>query len=155
MTVSAEPRTIATAASPAGPVIDRLSAMAILVAAVIAVVFLARVHPDPRGFGTHEQLGMQPCSWPVVMGLPCPTCGVTTAACHVVHLQLWSAVRTQPFGAALALFGLGLAIRAAWSLLTGTSFLDWLARWRYGRWVSLAIVLALASWLYTWSIFVP
>ena len=31
-------------------------------------------------------------------GVPCPTCGVTTAACHLLHLQPWQALKTQPFG---------------------------------------------------------
>ena len=43
-------------------------------------LWVGSVPPDARGHGTHERLGMLPCSWPQSLGLPCPTCGVTTAA---------------------------------------------------------------------------
>jgi hypothetical protein len=35
--------------------------------------------PDPRGFGTHVQLGLRPCAFATMTGRPCPTCGMTTA----------------------------------------------------------------------------
>ena len=73
------------------------------------VFALSLVPPDPRGFGTHELLGMEPCGWADSGGIPCPTCGVTTAACHLVHLSPIKAVATHPFGAALAGFGIWLA----------------------------------------------
>jgi hypothetical protein len=158
VTVPAErqPRSvIQTAESPGGPLADRLVALAVLAAAVAAVVLLAAVQPDARGLGTHEQLGMAPCSWPAAAGMPCPTCGVTTAACHVVHLQPLAALRVQPFGAVLAVFGLWLAARALWSLLTATSYLDRLVRVRYVRFLVVSVLLLLASWGYKILTFAP
>src|SRR5512136_652854 len=64
-----------------------------------AVLVLARLlHPDPRGFGTHEQMGMPPCSSVLLTGLPCPTCGMTTAFSWVMHGHLWLAAKAQPAG---------------------------------------------------------
>lgn len=130
-------------------------ALAVLAAAIAAIAVLAAVRPDARGFGTHEQLGMAPCSWPATMGMPCPTCGVTTAACLVVHLRPLSAVRVQPFGAALAGLGLWLALLALSSLVTSTSYVDRLVRVRYVRFVAAGIALLLASWLYKILTFAP
>jgi hypothetical protein len=69
--------------------------------------------PDPRGHGTHEQLGFAPCGFYIVTGRPCPTCGTTTAFVWMVHGHPWMALKTQPFGAACALVSaalLGLGI---------------------------------------------
>ena len=43
---------------------------------VIVARFLT---PDPRGLGTHQQLGLPPCSMRVLFNLPCPGCGMTTS----------------------------------------------------------------------------
>ena len=51
----------------------------VAVAAVVVIVVLAFfLRADPRGFGTHEQLGLQPCMPMELWGFPCPGCGVTT-----------------------------------------------------------------------------
>lgn len=143
-------RGIPVAESPAGRWVDRIAALTIVGLAVFFVVVLARVHPDGRGHGTHEQLGMEPCSWPIVHHKPCPTCGVTTAATYLVHLDPIAAVRTQPFGAFLAVIGLITAGVALGSLLRGESFVARLARLPYGTVFGVAVALLLASWAYTW-----
>ena len=61
------------AESPAGKWVDRIVSIAVIGLAAFFVVALAMVHPDARGHGTHEQLGMPRCSWPVLYGRPCPT----------------------------------------------------------------------------------
>lgn len=148
------PTTIPIHDGPVRPWIDRLVAAATLSAAVGAVWFLGRVTPDARGHGTHEQLGMTPCGW-AIQGYPCPTCGVTTAACHVVHGQLLRAVWANPFGAALAMAGLAAAVVALICLVRRRSFLDLIARLPYGTVVLGGILLLLASWLFKYLTFVP
>jgi hypothetical protein len=80
----------------------------------LAVLLVARwLQPDKRGFGTHEQIGMPPCGMVLVTGLPCPTCGMTTAFSLVMHGHPWLAARVQPAGAVLCLgtiLLLGLAV---------------------------------------------
>ncbi len=71
------------------------------------------VKPDPRGHGTHEQLGFAPCGFYIMTGYPCPTCGTTTAFVWMVHGHPWIALKTQPFGALCAVASaalLGLSI---------------------------------------------
>lgn len=60
--------------------------------------------PDPRGFGTHEALsGAWPCGFILTTGLPCPTCGMTTAFSLLMHGRPLAAVVAQPAGAFLCL----------------------------------------------------
>ena len=144
------PWTVAIADGPVRPWVDRTIAAAVAVAAAACVGVLAGVTPDARGHGTHEQLGFEPCGWPLTMGIPCPTCGCTTAACLLVHGRVLSAFATQPFGAALAALGIVLGVHAVACLLRGRSFADVLLRWPFWRIVGGAILLLLASWGYTW-----
>ena len=148
-------RATPVAESPVGPWLDRLIAVVVVAAAAGMVYALRRVRPDGRGFGTHEQLGMQPCGWPASYGFPCPTCGVTTAASHLVHLEPIDAMIAQPFGAALALVGLLGAGYAAVCLLTGRSYMDRIVRLPYGTAFVVGLILLFASWLYKTLTFSP
>ena len=41
---------------------------------------LARsIEPDQRGYGTHEQVGLPPCTFIRVFNVRCPTCGMMTS----------------------------------------------------------------------------
>lgn len=139
---------------PVHPVIDRLIAVTVVLAAGFFLWVLICVVPDARGHGTHEALGMAPCSWPLDYGAPCPTCGVTTAAAHLVHLSPIKALVVQPFGAVLTGFSLVLAVIALLSLLRGRSFIGRVASWPLPTLILGAAALLLLSWLYkylTWE----
>lgn len=140
---------------PINPWLDRLIAVVVLATGAAFVLALSLVSPDPRGYGTHELLGMEPCSWASGGDLPCPTCGVTTAACHLVHLSPFKAVATHPFGAALAGFGIWLAGMAGFSLIRRRSFVDRLARLPYATLLISGVVLLAGSWLYKYLTFSP
>lgn len=71
--------------------------------------------PDPRGHGTHQQLGLAPCSLLLLTGRPCPSCGGTTAFAHFVRGEWPSAVRSNAAAFALALV---CAIVLPWSVLS-------------------------------------
>lgn len=95
-----------------------------LVAAACAGVLSIAVYltPSPTGMGTHEALGLPPCSFVLNAGLPCPTCGMTTAFSNVVRGRLWAAFLAQPAGMVLGfatIIGLGYAVYVAvagWTL---------------------------------------
>ena len=135
---------------PVPPLLDKLLCVLLVAAAVVIVWLLAGVSPDDRGHGTHEQLGMEPCGWAAELGKPCPTCGVTTSATHLIHLQPIRAFVIQPFGAALALLGLILAGLALDSLIRGRSLSARIRRAPYGRIVVGMVLLFFASWGYLW-----
>jgi hypothetical protein len=142
--------TIPLAAGPVAPWLDRTLASAVVVVATVVAVALAKLEPDARGHGTHEQLGWTPCSWPVWYDVPCPTCGCTTAACLVVHGRLGAAFAAQPFGALLAIAGLAAGVHALACLLRGRSFVDLLVRLPFWRLVAGGVLSLLAGWAYTW-----
>ncbi len=63
--------------------------------------------------GTHEQLGLPPCSFHRVTGRPCPSCGLTTSLTHLVHADPGASWRANPAGTIL---GLGLVLVIPWCL---------------------------------------
>lgn len=148
------PFTIPLVDGPVRPAWDRFWAGTSVLLVALVVVALAGVTPDARGYNTHTQLGMAPCGWPTAYGMPCPTCGCTTAACMVVHGHWLDAVVTQPFGAVLALLGIALALHAGYCLLQRRSFVDLFVRlpiWWVVVWL---LGLALVAWAYKCATFV-
>jgi hypothetical protein len=77
----------------------------VLVGSVVLGLLLtaARLTPDPRGLGTHRQLGLPPCTVVTWLGIRCPSCGMTTAWSHFVRGNVVAAVRANAGGALLAL----------------------------------------------------
>jgi len=71
--------------------------------------------PDPRGFGTHVQLGLRPCGFATVTGRPCPTCGMTTAFAWFVRGSIDRSWKANPTGALFALVSVPLIGWLVWS----------------------------------------
>ncbi|HEU4418986.1 MAG TPA: DUF2752 domain-containing protein [Planctomycetota bacterium] len=149
------PFLIPLADGPVAAWVDRLAAVSTAAAAMAGVVMLWRVEPDARGHGTHEQFGMDPCGWPVAYGFPCPTCGCTTAACHLVHGHVLQAFATQPFGMLAAGAGVLLGAHALWCLARKRSFADLLVRLPFWRIVAAASALLLLAWGYKCLVWQP
>jgi hypothetical protein len=63
----------------------------------------ASLDPDPRGFGTHQRLGLPPCSFQILFGVNCPSCGSTTCFAHFVRGQWMSAMQSNSAAFILAL----------------------------------------------------
>lgn len=104
----------------------RLIAAGVLLGSVGLWLGALALQPDPRGLGTHEQLGFAPCGMLLHFGIPCPTCGITTAMAHASRLEWAAAFWAQPAGTLL-----GVAVYAAgglglWVLLTGRG---WQINW--------------------------
>ena len=121
---------------PLGPVLYREAARNPTLARVIAAVVLTgcvtllgiarSLTPDVAGLGTHLQLGIGPCSAPMLLGFPCPTCGMTTAFAHAARGALFSAFHAQPAGLALALAAAGAAVGSLCVLVSGKI---WVVNW--------------------------
>jgi hypothetical protein len=120
------------------------SAMACVNAGVLAIA--QRVAPDASGVGTHLQLGLPPCGFLAFTGLPCPSCGLTTAFAHMVRLNLLDAAHVHPVGVALfmvvvvSLLTCGVAAARGWPLE------DTLKRLRLGRVAAIICLAAVLSW---------
>lgn len=106
------------------------------------------VDPDPRGFGTHEKLGLPPCRTIDWWGIPCPGCGVTTAVSLAARGDLTGSLRAQPFGLVSAAC---VALGGAWALLATLAGRDLYADLRAAnlRAPAIALVVLMAgSWAY-------
>lgn len=130
------------------PVAARLIAALVLTGCLALLILATRLHPDPRGVGTHQQLGFPTCTMIALFGYPCPTCGMTTAFAHAVRGQLIAAFQAQPAGLLTAIATLLAAAVSLGVLVTGKV---WLVNWYRvspAR-VTLAIIaVVLASWIY-------
>jgi len=87
-----------------------------------ALVVASQLRPEPRGFGTHEQLGLPPCSFATWFGRRCPACGMTTAWAHVAHGQWRAAARTHVSGTFLAIVAVPIALAALVAAIGGREF---------------------------------
>lgn len=94
----------------------------ILLGCGLVLAAAATITPDPRGYGTHTQLGLPPCGFLLLTGAPCPGCGLTTAFAYGVRGQWLLAASANPLGLVLFLvvcLCIPLAVSAAlrdWSL---------------------------------------
>ncbi|HET6884185.1 MAG TPA: DUF2752 domain-containing protein [Pirellulales bacterium] len=83
------------------------------------------LRPDPNGFGTHQQLGLPPCTSVWLFGVRCPSCGMTTSWSHAVRGQWIKAVRANAGGALLAATAM---VATPWLLVSAVR-----GRWLWGR----------------------
>jgi hypothetical protein len=128
-----------------------LAFMAVGLLAALATAVCLR--PDPRGLGTHEQLGLPPCTFHVLVGRCCPFCGMTTSWTWLMQGNVWQAARANAGGVLLA-----VAAIVAWPWLLASAV--------RGRWVGVrpgqrvlavaglvAGIVILADWLRRLGIF--
>jgi Protein of unknown function (DUF2752) len=67
------------------------------------LVVARRLEPDPRGFGTHTQLGLPRCAFLNVTGRLCPTCGMTTSFAWLMRGRIDRSWQANPAGCLYAL----------------------------------------------------
>lgn len=106
------------------------------------------VDPDPRGFGTHEQLGLAPCRTMEWAGIPCPGCGVTTSVSLLWHGSLWASFVNQPFGFLMGLFVPLAALCAFGAHIRGRDLYAGALALRLGRWLMAFGSVMLVAWIY-------
>ncbi len=117
-------------------------------AASSATLAMARsLHPSASGVGTHVQLGLPPCRFLALTGIPCPSCGLTTSFAFAAHFQLKQALIASPFGL-LLFFAVVLTIpgiciqlwrRIAWERIVRALDLTTITSW--------TVAAYLTSWL--------
>jgi hypothetical protein len=79
-----------------GPI--RWLVVALAIGLLGLLVLARRLEPDPRGYGTHTQLGLGPCAFAGLTGHPCPACGMTTSWAHFTRGDLARSWRANPVG---------------------------------------------------------
>ena len=122
-----------------------LVALAVLVPLALAALALG-LEPDPRGYGTHEQLGMAPCGVREWMGIPCPACGITTSVVLCVQGHPLRSALNQPFGTLATVAAMAFALLVIAAHLRGRDAWTMLAERVSGRWLWAALAAFLAGW---------
>lgn len=103
-------------AAPTGGWLTRLVWLSAIVATWPVIALSVWLRPDPRGFGTHQQLGLPPCNFSEASGIPCPGCGLTTSFTLMAHGHPLDAFGAHLMGPPLFLLTLATALGAPWAL---------------------------------------
>ena len=121
---------------------------AIVGVGLLAVLLLAsQLRPDARGWGTHQQLGLPPCSLVALVGVRCPACGMTTSWALATRGRIVEAVRTHVTGTLLAVGSLVVGLGAVVVAASGR-MLSWLPSQLMVAWMAAAVAgLILVEWI--------
>ena len=121
--------------------------LALLGSGLFTLLFTAfALQPAAKGFGTHQQLGLPPCSFVMFYGRRCPSCGMTTSWSHLMHGQLLSALQANVGGTLLGIIALALVPWGLISALRGRAWLVWPSDLGIVLLVILVSVVTIADW---------
>jgi hypothetical protein len=115
---SERPDTERLPSKPSQVGVFRTSALAIAILPVALLMVASRLEPNSQGLGTHQQLGLPPCSMRVVFGIRCPGCGMTTSWAHFTRGQWLQSWQVNSGGFLLACFSIlvaCMALRSGWN----------------------------------------
>ena len=105
---------------------------------VLALFSVARcLEPDAAGYGTHQQLGLPPCTSVAVFGIRCPACGMTTSWSYAMRGQWIRAGQANAGG--LALVVIALAYMPAFCYYLSRGY------WSRQGWLSFSLALSLSA----------
>ncbi len=127
---------------------NRLMALPIFLGGATVLGIASRLEPNPAGLGTHRQLGLPPCQFEQVTGLPCATCGCTTSFSHAANGSLLDAFLTQPFGALLAVMTAMAVIISGYALATNMQIMPVLRFIGRGRVIAVLLAYMMLAWGY-------
>jgi hypothetical protein len=124
----------------------RVLLVAIGVGLIVLLVVARSLEPSREGFGTHQQLGLPPCTFTALFHMRCPSCGMTTSWSHLTRGRFDRAAQSNVGGVLLGV----IAMMAAPWLLVSALRGKWFVWAPSDRWV-LAIagaitVITLLDW---------
>ena len=126
--------------------VSRIAWFALFAMPAVVIGIAATLTPDPAGHGTHTQLGLPPCGFLVITGVPCPGCGLTTAFANMTRLNIVGAAMANPFGVLLFMVSSATAVVALVGLWKGLPVVETLDRLHVEKWAILMAVTALLVW---------
>ncbi|MSQ90202.1 MAG: DUF2752 domain-containing protein [Phycisphaerales bacterium] len=127
---------------------DRLVIGGCAVGAVALLAVAAWLDPDPSRMGTHTQLGIPSCTWPTMLGLPCPSCGMTTSFALAADGRIIDSLRAQPLGFLLAVGVAAFAVAGVYAAATGSRMVGAIASSFGPKWWLFLGGAALLAWGY-------
>lgn len=84
------------------PIILRILSVALCLFLIAGFTLASKLEPSPRGYGTHQQLGLPPCSIQLLFAVPCPSCGMTTSFSWFVRGEILQSANANLAGLYLA-----------------------------------------------------
>ncbi len=118
-----------------------------LVTVGIVVLLAYSVTPSSLGYGTHLKLGLPPCGFLTVFGVPCPSCGLTTSFAHMVRLQWLGAWHANPWGVLLFIVTLSSVPIALKGLANASPVLETLHRFHTEKIALFLVIFGITAWL--------
>ena len=110
------------------------------------LVIAGNLNPAEEGLGTHQDLGLPPCSLRVLAGIRCPACGMTTSWSYFARGNWLASMNTNAGGFLLALLSLLMIVLAAQVIHCGR-----LPSPRVQTWVTMAgagvLIVTLVDWI--------
>ncbi|HVW38307.1 MAG TPA: DUF2752 domain-containing protein [Pirellulales bacterium] len=108
----------------------------------------ACLRPNPAGLGTHQQLGLPPCTFVYLFETRCPSCGMTTSWSHAVRGHWLQACGTNAGGAALAAIALLAAPWLGVSAVCGRWWIGAPSDWGLACGALCVVAVTLIDWIY-------
>lgn len=108
--------------SPALGALSRSARLAVLVLVLLCATPLVTacfLQPASAGLGTHQQLGLPPCSMRFLLGIRCPACGMTTSWAHFVRGSWPASVQSNSAGFLLAVLNCCLVVAGMVAIYRG------------------------------------
>jgi hypothetical protein len=127
--------------------LSRFGWLLFFVPATAVLITAAFLTPNPIGHGTHTQLGLPPCGFYVMTGVPCPGCGLTTCFAYMVRADVIGAANANPFGIMLFLTTLAVVPVSLRGLVRGSPVIDTLDRMHADKWAILLAGCSLTVWI--------
>ncbi len=130
-----------------GRAADQLAWLGLFLGALTILLVASWLSPDPRGFGTHTQLGLPACAFRALTTLPCPACGLTTGFAHMVRGDVLAALHANALSVPLCtLVGLALPL-SVWASVRALPLPVVARQVRLAQWLLGLAVVGLAHWL--------
>ncbi|MBN1854899.1 MAG: DUF2752 domain-containing protein [Pirellulales bacterium] len=130
------------------PTRTRFGLLVLGVGAAILLLVARFLTPSPSGNGTHQQLGLPPCTMVTLLGRPCPFCGMTTAWSWLLRGEIKRAANANAGG---LLAGILAILLSVWLTMTAIKGRWWLVRPNPRMIFALSLcfsVVTLTDWIY-------
>ncbi len=130
------------------PVGQRIALVVLALAPLALLVTAATLTPDERGHGTHQQLGLPPCTFYMIFQRPCPACGMTTSWAWLLRGKIERALAANAGGTLLAVLSL---LGAAWLLVSafrGRWLGGWPSEWTLAGIAGIVSLVTAGQWIW-------